>query len=216
MMSRMETKCPQQQLGCVSPLLNVQCCLNDKQKANMTNFPTAPPHWFWHHGNRAIIVEMQNQTEERKYHILFFLANMLADDAPRVVQNNAIKPISMTCHDNQSFFTSDVKCALQLVYCWYEIQSRIKSNQTSEAKSLWFSSGALPLGYLLYLMKDENHRCVERLSKSGKRPWRTAAERWREVQGIHNDTWLVVILVFSDGLTHLSSDSHPGLLFQKP
>lgn len=27
-----------------------------------------------------------------------------------------------------------------------------------------------------------------------------------EVQGIYNDTWLVVILVFSDGLTHLSSD----------
>lgn len=55
-------------------------------------------------------------------------------------------------------------------------------------------------------MKDGNHRCVECLSKSGNTMKDSRRAMAGEVQGIYNDTWLVVILVFSDGLTHLSSD----------
>lgn len=82
------------------------------------------------------------------------------------------------------FFSPDVKCALQLVYCWQEIQSCIKSNQTSEAMSLWFSPDALPLDYLLCLMKDENHRCVECLSKSGN----TMKDDHRTMKGSSGNT----------------------------
>lgn len=65
-------------------------------------------------------------------------------------------------------------------------------------------------------MKDENDRCVECLSKFWSHREGRPQSLGREVQGIHNDTWLVVILVSSDGLTHLSSDSIPEQLFQKP
>lgn len=42
---------------------------------------------------------------KEKSHTLF-VANILADNAPYVLHNNAIKPISMTCRDKKSFFFS--------------------------------------------------------------------------------------------------------------
>lgn len=62
---------------------------------------------------------------------MFFLANILADDAPRIVQNNAIKPISMTCHDNQGFPPQMSSVPSSLFTAGKKFS--LKSNQTKQA-----------------------------------------------------------------------------------
>lgn len=69
---------------------------------------------------------------KKKPHIIFPFPKTLAGDAPLTVQNNAIKPNSMTCHDNQDLFPPDVKQALQLVYCSKKLN--LTSNQTKQVE----------------------------------------------------------------------------------
>lgn len=179
------------------------------RKPVQSGFPTATSRSFWDRGKRAIIVEMQNRTEERKNRMLVFLANILADDAPRIVQNNAIKPISMTCHDNQGFFPPwcQVCPGACLLLVRNSISHQIKQNKRSH---VWLISVAQPRCSTFGLFALPNEGWKSQMCWMPFKIWRhhegQPQSRHREVQGIHNDTWLVVILVSSDGLTHLSSD----------
>lgn len=70
--------------------------------------------------------------------------------------------------------------------------NQTKQSEAISGSSLWFSPGALPLGYLFYLMKDENHRCVECLWKSGdtmKDCCRAMTGKFREYIMTHGWWW---------------------------
>lgn len=87
-------------------------------------------------------------------------------------------------------------CQVGAPACLWLVRNSISNqNQARQVKPYLahrYGLAALPLGYLLYLMKDKNHRCVECLSKCGntmKDSCRAMTAKFREYIMTHGWWW---------------------------
>jgi len=152
--------------------------------------PLHPPAPIWHHSKRAFIIEIQNQGEDGKQPSFVFLLPKFWLMIQHVSQNNAIKPISMICYDNQGFpLVLNIPSSLFTAGKKFNLKP-ITSNciDTISGSSLQFSPGVVPPGYLHYPMKNENNRFEKYLTNYGHTM--TAAELWQENSG--NTKWHIV------------------------